>query len=102
MSKPRSRTPLALASAAALGLAYAGAASAQSGRAESLLVGILDTVVYSLVGIVMTAIGFKVVDWLTPGNLAEEIAHKENRALAILAGAIMLGICIIIAGVISA
>ena len=86
----------------ALILVHAGAAHAQSGRGETLLVGILDTIVYSLVGIVMTAIGFKVVDWLTPGNLAEEIAHKENRALAILAGAIMLGICIIIAGVISA
>ena len=84
----------------AFALLHAGAAHAQATRVETLLTGILDTIIYSIVGIVMTAIGFKVVDWLTPGNLAEEIAHKENRALAILAGAIMLGICIIIAGVI--
>ena len=101
MPRPSPRTTLALAGTALLGAVYAGAASAQSGRAETLLVGVVDTILYSFVGIVMTAIGFKVVDWLTPGNLAEEIAHKENRALAILAGAIMLGICIIIAGVIS-
>ena len=81
---------------------YAGLAHAQvgPGRAETLLYGILDTIVYSIVGIAMAAVGFKVVDWLTPGRLAEEIGHKENRALAILVGAIMLGICIIIAGVI--
>ena len=58
-----------------------------------------STIVYSIVGIVMGVIGFKVVDWLTPGNLAEEVANKENRALAILAGSMMLGVCIIIASV---
>ena len=61
--------------------------------------GIIATVLYSLIGIVMATIGFKVVDWLTPGNLADEVAHKENRALAVLAGSMMLGVCIIIASV---
>lgn len=60
---------------------------------------LLSTIVYSAVGIVMGIVGFKVVDWLTPGSLAEEVAHKENRALAILAGSMMLGVCIIIASV---
>ena len=59
--------------------------------------GIVATVIYSLIGIVMATIGFKVVDWLTPGDLAEEVAHKGNRALAILAGSMILGVCIIIA-----
>lgn len=57
----------------------------------------LSTIVYSALGIVMAVVGFKVVDWLTPGDLAEDVAHKENRALAVLAGAMMLGVCIIIA-----
>ena len=60
---------------------------------------LISTFVYSVVGIVMAVVGFKVVDWLTPGNLAEEVAHKENRALAVLAGPMMLGVCIIIASV---
>lgn len=59
--------------------------------------GIVATVLYSLIGIVMATIGFKVVDWLTPGDLAEQVATKGNRALAILAGSMILGICIIIA-----
>ena len=59
--------------------------------------GIIATIVYSLIGIVMATIGFKVVDWLTPGDLAEEVSHKGNRALAILAGSMILGVCIIIA-----
>lgn len=58
-----------------------------------------STILYSVVGIVMAVIGFKVVDWLTPGDLAEEVAHKENRALAVLAGSMMVGVCIIIASV---
>jgi uncharacterized membrane protein YjfL (UPF0719 family) len=60
---------------------------------------LISTLVYSAVGIVMGIVGFKVVDWLTPGSLAEEVAHKENRALAILAGSMMLGVCIIISSV---
>ena len=42
---------------------------------------ILETIVYSAIGIVMAVIGFKVVDWLTPGDLAEDVAHKENLSL---------------------
>jgi len=59
--------------------------------------GVIATVVYSFIGIIMATIGFKVVDWLTPGNLAEEVSKNENRALAILAGSMILGVCIIIA-----
>jgi len=60
---------------------------------------IIETLIYSIIGILMAVFGFKVVDWLTPGSLAEEVTHKENRALAILAGSMMLGVCIIIASV---
>ncbi len=64
-----------------------------------MLIEIFETIIYSAIGIVMAVIGFKVVDWLTPGDLAEDVAHKENRALAILTGSMILGICIIIASV---
>lgn len=66
---------------------------------QAMGIEILETIVYSIIGILMAVIGFKVVDWLTPGDLAEEVTHKENRALAILAGAMMLGVCVIIASV---
>ncbi len=72
---------------------------AQQGGLSGFVGELLSTIIYSVVGIVMGVVGFKVVDWLTPGNLAEEVAHKENRALAVLAGSMMLGVCIIIAAV---
>ena len=74
-------------------------ALAQENALACFFVDLASTIVYSIVGIVMGVIGFKVVDWLTPGNLAEEVANKENRALAVLAGSMMLGVCIIIASV---
>ena len=64
---------------------------------EGLSAGVIATVIYSLIGIIMATIGFKVVDWLTPGDLADEVSNKGNRALAILAGSMILGVCIIIA-----
>ena len=78
---------------------WAQESSAQIVNSQKLGSEIIETLVYSAIGIIMAVIGFKVVDWLTPGSLAEEVAHKENRALAILAGSMMLGVCIIIASV---
>ncbi len=74
-------------------------AMAQQDTLAGFTAELISTIVYSIVGIVMGVVGFKVVDWLTPGNLAEEVANKENRALAVLAGSMMLGVCIIIASV---
>ena len=79
-------------------LLIATPAHAQSGL-SSFATELASTILYSIVGIVMAVIGFKVVDWLTPGDLAEEVTHKENRALAVLAGSMMVGVCIIIASV---
>jgi len=80
-------------------VAVSDIAMAQQESLASFTTELISTIVYSIVGIVMGVVGFKVVDWLTPGNLAEEVANKENRALAVLAGSMMLGVCIIIASV---
>ena len=80
-------------------IAVSDLALAQQETLASFTAELISTIVYSIVGIVMGVVGFKVVDWLTPGNLAEEVANKENRALAVLAGSMMLGVCIIIASV---
>ncbi len=80
-------------------LAASDTVLAQQGGVAAFASELISTIVYSIVGIVMAVAGFKVVDWLTPGNLAEEVAVKENRALAVLAGSMMLGVCIIIASV---
>jgi uncharacterized membrane protein YjfL (UPF0719 family) len=48
----------------------------------------------------MALIAYKVVDLITPGKLAEDIANN-NIALAILTGCIVLGVSIIIAAAIA-
>ena len=62
---------------------------------------VLATVVFGGIGIIMAILGFKIFDWLTPGNLQQEIFEKNNTAAAILGGAFILGVCWIIAAVVS-
>lgn len=59
--------------------------------------GIVGTLVYATVGLIMSVIGFKVVDWITPGDLSKQIGEGKNMAVALVASALILGICIIIA-----
>ena len=58
---------------------------------------ILGTLLYSGIGIVLAAIGYKVVDFVTPGNLSKQLTEEKNMALALVIGAMMLGVCVIIA-----
>lgn len=57
----------------------------------------LATMLYAGVGIVILAISFVVADKLTPGHLWNEIIEKQNVAVAVLTGAIAIGISMIIA-----
>jgi uncharacterized membrane protein YjfL (UPF0719 family) len=58
---------------------------------------LLNAAVYAFLGIVIFLAAFLIVDKLTPYHLWNEIVHDKNVALAILIGAISLGMCIIIA-----
>jgi putative membrane protein len=60
----------------------------------------LATLVYAMLGIVVFIVSFIVVDKLTPGEMWQEIIEKRNTALAQLAGAVALGLSIIIAAAI--
>ena len=53
--------------------------------------------VFGIIGIVLAILGFKLFDLLTPGKLQEEELQKNNIAAAILCGAFIIGICIVIA-----
>ena len=61
---------------------------------------LLNTLIYAGVGIVVFVVGFIILDLLTPGKLWEEIEQKQNNAVAIFAGAIALGLAIIVAAAI--
>ena len=58
---------------------------------------LLNALIYALLGIVIFLFAFVIVDKLTPYHLWKEIVEDKNVALAILIGAISLGMCIIIA-----
>lgn len=61
---------------------------------------ILATLIYSGIGIVVFVVGFVILDLLTPGKLWEEIEKKQNNAVAIFAGAVAIGLAIIVAAAI--
>ena len=58
---------------------------------------LLNAVVYAILGILIFCIAFIVVDKMTPYDLWKEIVENHNNALAIMVGAMSIGICIIIA-----
>jgi putative membrane protein len=68
---------------------------------SNLLYGIIDTAIYSLVGIIMMAVGFLIINFLTPFSVKKEIEDDQNTSLGIIIGSVIIGISIIIAAVIS-
>src|SRR5438874_10353981 len=58
---------------------------------------VVAALVFAFVGMFIFVIAFMVMDKLTPYHLWKEIVQEHNMALAILVGAMSLGICIIIA-----
>ncbi len=53
--------------------------------------------VYSGLGIAIFALGFLLMNWVTPFSIRKEIEDDQNTALAIVMGAVILGLSIIIA-----
>ncbi len=58
---------------------------------------VLNAVVYAALGILIFVLAFALIDKLTPYHLWKEIVEDKNIALAILIGAMSIGICSIIA-----
>ena len=63
-------------------------------------VGIAAT--YGLAGLVLMAVGFLLVDLLTPGNLRQQVWVERHRNAAILLASNVLGVGIIVATAIAA
>ena len=62
---------------------------------------IVDTLVFGVIGIGLLVFGYKVFGWSVPWNLNKEIEHDHNIAVAIVVGAMFLGVSVIIAAVIA-
>jgi putative membrane protein len=58
---------------------------------------VLNAVVFAVLGILIFVGAFAIIDKLTPYHLWKEIVEDHNTALAILIGAMSIGMCVIIA-----
>ncbi len=59
-----------------------------------------DSLVYSVIGVVMFWVSFLIIDKITPYNLWSELVEKKNQPLATVVAAMCLGIAIIVAAAI--
>lgn len=66
-------------------------------HAQSLAQAIANMIIFATLGLAAAVLGFKVFDKCTPGNLTKEIIENKNIAAAIVGGAVIIGVCIIIA-----
>ena len=86
-------------------VAVASIASAQdtveaSGVVTEYVWGIVGAIVYSILGMVILLIGWKVFDKTTPFDLNKEIAEDNNAAAGIVVAGIMIALGIIVAAAI--
>ena len=78
--------------------ARAAEAAAPTGwHAQTLGQAIGYMILFAAVGILAAIGGYKLFDKCTPGDLHNEILQNRNVAAAIVAGAVILGVCIIVA-----
>ena len=64
---------------------------------ETHLTALINALMYAVLGIVLFVVAFVTIDMLTPYALWKEIVEEKNLALAVMVGAMSIGMCIIIA-----
>jgi putative membrane protein len=67
---------------------------------QTMSEAITSTALFALVGLILSVVGFKLFDWITPVSFDKEL-EKGNIAVGILCGAIVIGICHVIAAALS-
>lgn len=63
---------------------------------QSLFRSLADSVIFSVVGILILVVSFIIIEKITPENLWKKILEEKNIALAILGAAFIIGIAIIV------
>jgi uncharacterized membrane protein YjfL (UPF0719 family) len=63
---------------------------------------LLDAALFGISGIVLLIIGYYLWEMITPYNLRREIHENKNMAVALVAGAFVIGMGIVIAAAIVA
>lgn len=61
----------------------------------------LLSILFAVIGFILLFLGYRVFDWLTPTDLAQDIFRDNNVAAAVFAGAFVIALAIIISHAIS-
>ncbi|CAM3948011.1 DUF350 domain-containing protein [Flavobacterium branchiophilum] len=61
---------------------------------------VLNSIVFSIVGILILLCTYFIIEKITPENTWKEISQNKNTALAIIVGAFIIGISMIISAAI--
>ena len=67
---------------------------------ETHLIQFIATIVYSILGMIVFGVAFKIFVKLSPFSVRKEIEEDQNAALAIILGSVLIGLSIIIAAAI--
>jgi uncharacterized membrane protein YjfL (UPF0719 family) len=69
-------------------------------KLDELLPVLATTVIFVAIGLIVFAIAFLIVVLVSPFSVKKEIEEDQNTALAIIIGALIIGIAMIIAAAI--
>ena len=69
-------------------------------KIEAILNGIVGSLVYSAIGMLMFALAMFIVSKVLPFSLRKEIEEDQNTSLGIVLGAIIIGLSLILSAAI--
>jgi putative membrane protein len=65
---------------------------------QRLFEGFVGSLVFGILGILLTVLGFKMFDWINPKiDIQKELSEKGNLGVAVVCAAVILGVAIIAA-----
>ncbi|MDM7923813.1 MAG: DUF350 domain-containing protein [Pyrinomonadaceae bacterium] len=68
---------------------------------DQLIEVLVTTLIFVVIGLVVFAIAFLIMNLVTPFSIRKEIEEDHNTALAIVIGAMIIGIAMIVSAAIS-
>ncbi len=76
------------------------ARDAQPSMLQNFIRGAIASIVYSVIGIVMFAIAFVIINKVVPFSIRKEIEEDQNISLGIVIGSVFIGIAMILSAAI--
>ena len=58
---------------------------------------VIESVIFSIVGVIVLMVGYKIFDWVTPFDLNHQIAEDNNTAAGIAVAGVIIALGLIVA-----